>query len=276
MNVPRDLGPDFRSWLRDVPPMPPELPERTLDQTRRTRQRRRWLRFLPGRKPTAGADDREGRTRLTASNTSTRIGGISTMFSPTKLVAAAAVAALMGGMLVAGPFATQDSNKPAAPTVDDVAAGITLVSGDVAAQHQGYFGDTESRDWGYAVRDALSSAELAMSDERLSGEAIFRGHWNRLGDDSWTWVATESVYLENEGGSWTGTGHAYVDPASTGGSLGSGRHERLVLEGQDGYEGLTAFLDFDSEHADAPIKISGAIVTLGLPEMPGAAPTTLE
>ena len=115
MNAPRDLGPDFREWLSDIPSMPPELPERTLDETRHTRQRRRWLWFLPGRRPTAGADGEPDRTEPAEVISTRPIGGIRTMFSATNVAAVVATAALAGALAVAAPLATQDGNRPAAP-----------------------------------------------------------------------------------------------------------------------------------------------------------------
>ena len=88
MNAPRELGPDFRSWMDDGPPMPADLPERTLRQTRHTRQRRRWLWFLPAREPTAGVPSGHDRLPPTVPMKTTPIGGLM-MISPTKLIAAA-------------------------------------------------------------------------------------------------------------------------------------------------------------------------------------------
>ena len=276
MNAPRDLGPDFRSWLRDVPPTPPELEERTLEQTRHTRQRRRWLWFLPGPRPTAGADGEQDWTRPAEAITTRPIGGIRTMFSATNVAAAAAIAALAGALLVVAPLTTREIDQPAAPLADADAEGVTLVHGVAEWSSQEYAGNTESHDWGYAVRDGLDTIEFTMDDARLSGPARVRFNFNRPTEDYWTWLSSESFYLENDGGSWAGTGYGYADPPATEGELGSARHERLVLVGQGGYEGLTAVLDLDSEHADAPLEATGAIVALGMPEMPAAAPTTFE
>jgi len=198
------------------------------------------------------------------------------MFSATNVAAVVATAALAGALAVAAPLATQDGNRPAAPAVDDDAGGVTLFSGVVERSRQEYPGNTESHDWGYAIRDALDAVEFTMTDTRLSGQALVRANWNRPVDDYWTWLGTESVYLQNEGGSWTGTGYGYAEPPATEGELGSARHERLVLLGHDGYAGLTAILDLDSEHTGAPLEATGAIVALGLPEMPAEAPTTAE
>ena len=195
------------------------------------------------------------------------------MFSPTKLVSATAVAALAGVLLLAGPFTTQESvPPPAASSVESDTSGATLVRGELE-MNRDYPGRSESLDWGYSLTDALNTIELTMSDERLSGRGRLR--WNAHADD-WTWVWTESVYLENEGGSWVGSGFGYMDPPSTGGELGAGNHERLVLEGQDGYAGLTAILDFDEKDSDSPTEVTGAIMAMTLPQTPGDAPTTFE
>jgi hypothetical protein len=112
-----------------------------------------------------------------------------------------------------------------------------------------------------------------MTDDRLSGKARVRFDAHAA---EWTWTWTGSVYLENGGGSWVGTGYGYLDPPSTGGELGAGSHERLVLVGQDGYAGLTAILDLDARDPDSPTTVTGAIMSIDLPEAAGAAPTIFE
>jgi hypothetical protein len=198
------------------------------------------------------------------------------MLSATNVAATVTIAALAGALLVAAPLAAPAEEQPAALPADDDAAQVTLVRGVAEWTSNQYPGDTESLDWGYAVRDGLDTVEFTMDDDRLSGPARVRFNWNRPADDEWTWLATESIYLQNAGGSWTGTGYAYADPPATEGELGSARHDRLLLVGHGSYEGLTAFLDLDSEDAYAPLEVSGAIVPLGLPMMPAEAPTTFE
>ena len=51
---------------------------------------------------------------------------------------------------------------------------------------------------------------------------------------------------------------------------------RLVLQGQDGYEGLTSILTIDQASSDQPLEVTVAITTLALPLAPGPAPTTFE
>ena len=138
MNAPRDLGPDFRSWMGDAPEPPEVLPARTLEQTRHTRQRRRWLWFLPGRKPTAGALDEPDdgpapSDQPTVGITPGRVKGTITMFSATKLIAAASVLALSAGIASSGVLTTEPGTPAAGPvwTGDyfDSDEGLVAVSG---------------------------------------------------------------------------------------------------------------------------------------------------
>ena len=142
------------------------------------------------------------------------------MFSATKLVAAAAVLALSGTLLLAGPFTTQQAEDLVAPaaTTNDPNA-VTLVSGQMSDWSKDDAGKSESRDWGYSIVDRLWTAELALTDERLSGPTRIRGN---IHAQYWDQQGALSVFLENDGGSWVGTGRSYLDPASTGGSLGAG------------------------------------------------------
>ena len=63
--------------------------------------RRRWPRFRPGPKPTAGAEVRHDQARWPASATNDHTGGTRSMFSATKLLAMAASVALFGALTLA-------------------------------------------------------------------------------------------------------------------------------------------------------------------------------
>ncbi len=275
MNAPRDLGPDFRSWMRETPAMPPELPTRTLDETRHTRQRRRWLWFLPGPKPTAGAGGRSDRIRPTAPTTTIRFGGTSTMISPAKLVTGAAVAALMGALLLARPFTSQEVSDQASPAGPSDEPIVTLVSGQMSGRFdQDSPGKTEATDWGYSVTDALGTFQLDTSDERLSGPLRMRtDYYARSGYEYGPFAFT--VYLENDGGSWDGSGVAYLDPIATEGDPG-GAHMQAVLSGQDAYQGMTAILAMDTQGWSSDWAVSGSLQPFQLPPAPEAAPTSFE
>ena len=197
------------------------------------------------------------------------------MLTPSKVVAAAAVAALMGTMLMVGPFTTRDDGDPATPASLGDQPIVTLVSGGMS----GYFasdsqGSTSSHDWGYTITDALGTWQLEMSDERLSGRSRMRtDYYARSGSEFGPFAF--SMYLENDGRSWAGSGVGYMDPIATEGEPG-GIQANAVLAGQDGYEGLTAILAMESPDGSFEWEVTGAIQPLGVPPMPGAAPTTFE
>ena len=66
-----------------------------------------------------------------------------------------------------------------------------------------------------------------------------------------------------------------MDPIATEGEPG-GIQANAVLAGQDGYEGLTAILAMEAPDGSFEWEVTGAIQPLGVPPMPGAAPTTFE
>ena len=268
MNTPRDLGPDFRSWLRDVPAPPPELATRTLDQTRHTRQRRRRLWFLPGPTPTTGADDHRGPARSTPTTDVPSGGTTITMFSPAKMVAAATALALTGALLLAGPFTTPAQPPPAAPAYEP--GVITPVEGTMRVRTQPRAGDIGTYAGGTSSLDEWWETEYEVSDPRLNGVAVSRHNRNLPVDStSHGGARTITIRLDNDGGTWVGTGRAYSDPRS-------GIHYQVHLTGQGGYEGLDAIIALDNESASAPFEVSGAIISGGLPEMPEEVPATAE
>ena len=263
MNAPRELGPDFRSWMDDGPPMPADLPERTLLQIRHTRQHRRWLWFLPARESTAGALSGHGRNPPTVHMKTIPMGGL-TMISPTRLIAAAAVAALAGTLLLTGPPTTSPSPMPAAPAEP---GAITPVQGWMLVLAQAQAGETETYTGGSASIDEWWETEFRVDDPRLAGQAVSR-HNRHIGTATSYAGGTRriTVRVENEGGSWVGSGVAYSDPST------SSVHYQLLLEGQGAYEGLDAILALDNQTATAPFEVTGVIVSSGLPELPEPVP----
>ncbi len=267
MSAPRDLGPDFRAWMDDVPPMPPDVLARTLDETRPTRQRRRWRRFLPVRKPTAKADDRGDRAWPAVAIATASIGGTTLMLSPTKLVAAAATAALMGSLLLAGQLTTSKQSLPAAPDASK-AGEITLVEGSMYTLSKDEIGTRDTHAGGQARVDEWWTMEFRTNDDRLNGIAISRHNRNLLGSSGSFYRGTRAitVRLENDGGAWVGSGLGYMEPDTTV------FHYRLLLDGQGGYDGLDAIIDLDNPVITAPFELAGAILSGGLPELPEPVP----
>ena len=82
-------------------------------------------------------------------------------------------------------------------------------------------------------------ARFDSDDDRLTGDATITANWQFPDpSDGFYQQAARTYELTNEGGSWLGQSH----------SLGSDDLgtfvEMAVLSGQDGYEGLTAYLHF--------------------------------
>ena len=110
----RDLDTRLRSWARSPAgrPVPMELRRQVLDipTTAPPTQRRRWLRFLRVSRPVEDTrdeldDGQLGRPAIAIAPTQTR--GVITMFSPVKIVAAAAVLALSVGIASVGLFTAE-------------------------------------------------------------------------------------------------------------------------------------------------------------------------
>jgi hypothetical protein len=100
-------------------------------------------------------------------------------------------------------------------------------------------------------------SDFVASDPRISGRATYTStirfypYGEEGGTDPALWAS--SVRIENDDGSWVGTGSGFHDPDDA-------FREWYVLDGQDAYEGLTAvFLFVDGEANE------GVIVPGGLP-----------
>ncbi len=189
------------------------------------------------------------------------------MITPTRLVAAAAVTALMSGLLMTGVLTTEPST-PAAPTATGAfePGVITPVEGRMVVHSQTRAGENGTYAGGATTTDEWWETEYRVDDERLSGVAISR-HNRNIGATTTAYGGSRAitVRLDNEGGRWVGSGYAFSDP-------GSGIHYRVHLEGEGGYEGLDAIIALDNRSATGSFEVTGAIISGGLPEMPEPVP----
>lgn len=80
-------------------------------------------------------------------------------------------------------------------------------------------------------RDVEMTMDWVASDPRLSGAVTYHGAWDDFGGYS---VETNTFEVVNDGGSWFGPAMA----ATANGVWA----ETMVLDGEDGYEGLTAYV----------------------------------
>ena len=113
----------------------------------------------------------------------------------------------------------------------------------------------------------LSRVVVEASDPRLSGTWTVREscRWGvRAGYEEVEELCVGSVRVENEGGTWLGRHEGYRRE-------GIGNLDPTVLEGQGGYAGLTAVLDYVQDGVTEPYKHVagfGYIVAFEMPDPP--------
>ena len=191
------------------------------------------------------------------------------MFSATKLVATAAAVALSGALLLAGPFTPQERSAPAAPDAFEPGV-ITPVQGTMYVTAQTRGGDSETYAGGRVSLDEWWTTRYEVDDPRLSGYATSRHNRNTGATTTYAGgTRMITARIDNDGGSWVGTGRAYSGPESS-------IHYQMLLEGQGGYEGLHAIIALDTESTAAPFEVTGAIISGDLPELPEAVPAPVK
>jgi hypothetical protein len=143
---------------------------------------------------------------------------------------------------------------------------ITPVQGTMSALSQSQAGARETYIGGPTSIDEWWKTEFRVDDPRLSGVATSR-HNRNVGAVKTTHGGTRMITtrIDNDGGSWIGTGRAYSDPSS-------GIHYQILFEGQGGYDGLDAIIALDNKSATGPFEVTGAIISGGLPELPEPVP----
>ena len=105
-------------------------------------------------------------------------------------------------------------------------------------------------------------ARFDSDDDRLTGDATITANWQFPADPGYL-LAARTYELANEEGSWVGQSHS-LSADDLGVAV-----EMAVLEGQDGYEGLTAYVHFDWND-DFSTSFSGVIYPGPGPAVPEA------
>jgi hypothetical protein len=191
------------------------------------------------------------------------------MFSAVKFVAASAVVALFGGVLLTSQLTTQDPAEPsvgvsASPSPSPSASldpmGTAWATGTVGGgtwvePSEVTFEDGVIRSRAYRWQNG----RITMSDPRLSGTIQdtygMDVHTGADGDLSAFTVGAGTYRIENEAGSWEGP-HIFLNEGGGGFPAVS---DTGILVGSGAYEGLSAFLVFDYEQASGPWPVVGAI-----------------
>lgn len=155
------------------------------------------------------------------------------MFGATKAFALIGILALSGALLL---------QTAADPAVDDERMGAegfgpglgpATVEGTVVG---GEWPDAGSEALGNDMYEWVSPPAVATwesSDQRLSGDGSFIEHGLQH-FTSYTGLRTSDWTIENDGGSWRGTGNAY--------SSADGGRDFVMLTGSGAYEGLSAYI----------------------------------
>ena len=159
--------------------------------------------------------------------------------------------ALMLVLLGASAAATVAQDEGAAISTDPASVTGTVAPGDIIADgvqtDEGSRGSTE----GISFENRWDA-----SDPRLSGTVIYTGNW-RSYSPSDVQVESGARILENDGGRWVGTSTAVATP--------EGNTDTVILRGEGGYEGLTAYVVMDWT---ARGSFFGAIFPGELPPLP--------
>lgn len=262
------------AWLRrsDRQPRDPSgNVGRAMAQIRADRQRRRWLRFLPGPRPTAEADDGWDQSRstdhITGGPMPAPTGGTRMMFSATKLAGLVAAIALFSALLLAGPVSPpSDDTAPAAPVAEHgEVTHFSGVSRSLEAEDSGQEPVSTRHPWGEEVLGALVTLGIESDDQRYRG--IYSGYHNvDVVQPGSNWLSSSNGRLFTDDGSWHIEGRAYKDP-ETGATIAQ---EYAVGEGA--HEGLYALTTYMQKPGSSTVNFDGVIFEGSLPETPEMAP----
>ena len=107
-----------------------------------------------------------------------------------------------------------------------------------------------------------------MDDARLSGSLVrsLNSDAHRVSEDERVVVQSMTYRIDNEGGSWSGQGTALVHHGGDVRRRDETNLDTVVLTGEGGYAGLSAYLLVD--WTKQPIAIDGAIFSGTMPPAP--------
>ena len=245
------------AWLRrtDTPFRDPgNNVSRAMAQVRLTR-RRRWLWFLPGRGPIAEVlDEREDDDPVASMAPADEcapitVRGIRTMFSATKVLAAAAILALAVGVAGSGLLTTEPEAPAGAPEADS-----PVWTGDYFESDDDIVTVSGSARFGPAPGVVTGTAE--MSDPRVSGDMLAGYQWLCSPNEACT--TWGSATLTNDGGTWEGDFVAINGPAP-----GHLQNLMIWMNGTGEYEGLGYVVNYVGPMSAS--VATGKIVSAPLP-----------
>jgi hypothetical protein len=165
-------------------------------------------------------------------------------------------------------LATAAPETPATVVADETTqSGATAVAGTLAdapaTVDEGV--STMSAEGVTEVLGATTTGTVSFDDERLSGTQRSEANERRYGTSGEGSLATGTMSIENDAGTWAGTFVRISPPAREGSLL------QAELVGEGAYEGLSAILRYDlgKPWGDAEM-IAGVVYPGALPEYPTA------
>jgi len=249
----------LRPWLSEEGMVrePEDLFERVTIGMRRVRQRPGWLVRLMGNGMTGAGAGPTARWREHKMATTLGLGTV-----------VIALAVGIGG-IGSGLFPDQGVVPGAEEAPDTLAPGIAKIEIPEADHKVIKEGDFTSRSGVRRYEDLRQEWVWDASDPRLSGVVTTVDNWHSwLGQDMQ--VEATAYELVNDGGRWTGTGTGLVIESI--GDLPYGRlnSAMIVLDGEDGYEGLSALVYMDWADGYGEPVIHGVIFPgeMPYPELP--------
>jgi len=160
----------------------------------------------------------------------------------------------------------QEEEAPAeAPTGSSYFTGtIDPTEGDMVMEPDESIVDGVLEVRGVVVEDE----SIETSDPRMSGDLsrALNVNVHKLGDFEDVVVEIAAWRIENEGGSWSGEGGALIHGGAEISQEESTNHDTIMLTGEGGYEGLTAYVLAD--WTEEPIAVEGAVFAGEMPPPP--------
>jgi hypothetical protein len=147
---------------------------------------------------------------------------------------------------------------------EESAGGVTTVTGTLNWVDQIDEG-TDSVDpagFGATSGSVATMRFFFPSEPRLTGDATVNAN-NVVMEfgETFAMMSAQTTVLSNDGGSWLGESKGFGGPG-----FDSGR--TIVFVGQDGYEGLTAYLQGKLDWDTGVEEFQGFIVPTAMPEVP--------
>ena len=262
------LTPTVVAWLKGTahtPYEPEEGVRHVMARVPQVRQRRRrwplrafhWEAATPTSTTTDTVEYQP--TPIPASNvqTPTVIGRTRSMFSPVKAITAGAIVFALGAaFLIAQPFGQGDPAVPGA-TADDVYVTPVAISAETSPGGC-TSPTTETSEFMERSRGGTCHPSYRWNDERLNGRVTWAENEDVYTDGSGLSVRSFALSIENEVGAWRSRPVprvSFPDSAEPA--------EVWVLDGEGGYEGLTAVLVMQPSYASNAGYIIGE-----MPEAP--------